>query len=246
MFYNKLLPTLENKLSDSVKKTFSLGIIAGIFISFGAFLYTVITTLNTQSPAYKLLGSMLFTVGLILVVFKKAQLFTGNHLMFSNLFLNRQMLKSLIRNWTLVYIGNFLGALICVLLVVFVAEYFPDFSFRLNTIAFKKTSYSVSELIIRGILCNILVCLGVFLAIIAEKIIFKLIGLLLPITTFVYFGFEHSIANMFFIPAGLYLTATPIDYALELFVYNLVPVTLGNILGGLVISGTLFVALRSK
>ncbi len=246
MLQNKLLPVLESKLSDSVQKTFSLGIIAGVFISFGAFLFTMITTLDSQSDVYKFLGSMFFTVGLILVVFRKAQLFTGNHLMFSNLFINGQKIKSLLRNWTIVYLGNFLGAIICVAIISLVAENFPDFSSRLNAIALKKTSYEMPELIIRGILCNMLVCLGVFLAIVSEKISFKIVGLLLPITTFVYFGFEHSIANMFFIPAGLYLTPAPIGNAYELFLYNLIPVTLGNILGGLIISVALILALRKR
>lgn len=246
MLQNKLLPVLESKLSDSVQKTFSLGIIAGVFISFGAFLFTLITTLDSQSASYKLLGSMVFTTGLILVVLRKAQLFTGNHLMFSNFFINGQKIKSLLRNWTIVYFGNFFGAIICVACISIVAENFPDFSSRLSAIAVTKTSYPVSELLIRGILCNILVCLGIFLAIVSEKILFKLFGLLLPITTFVYFGFEHSIANMFFIPAGLYLTPTPIGNTYELFLYNLIPVTLGNILGGLIISVALILALRKR
>jgi formate/nitrite transporter len=237
---NKLNQTMKSKSSDSITTTLKLGIQAGIFISIGAFLYSIMITASGNINLNRFLGALLFTTGLNLVVFLKAQLFTGNNLMFYSLFSKKLPIKSIFRNWLIVYFGNFIGAIIFSIFAFTVLTYLPSVSEKLAEVAKIKVSYDFQSAFLKAIYCNLLVCCAIFFGIILKNTLLRIIGIVIPITAFVYFGFEHSIANMFFIPLGLintntHLTQIPID-----FINNIIPVTLGNITGGFIFSSLIY------
>ena len=188
----------------------------------------------------------------MLVLLGGAELFTGNNLLVVPLFSHRIKLKRLLRNWSIVYIGNFVGALLLVFLV-YLSGYWKINSSKVGitaiNIATAKTNLSFVEAFIRGILCNWLVCLAVWLSLASKEFIGKIFGILFPIMAFVAMGFEHSIANMYFIPLGLLLSnLNPLVTSIEVsnltwssfFINNLLPVTLGNIVGGSFFVGFLY------
>ena len=215
-----------------------LAILAGAFIAFGALAYTLVVTdsLLGLGPT-RLLGGVSFSIGLILVIIGGAELFTGNALMVMALVGHKITLISLVRNWTIVYIGNFLGALIIAIFVVLsgVLDVSPVSS-TVSSIADNKLSITATEALFRGILCNILVCLAVWMSYAARHVAGKVLVIILPITVFVSIGFEHSVANMYVIPVAMISGYSPLDISGLLF--NLFFVTMGNILGG-----SVFVAL---
>jgi formate/nitrite transporter len=214
-------------------QTATLGLLAGAFIAFGAMFYTLVMTGSGLGfgPA-RLLGGVAFSLGLILVVVGGAELFTGNSLIVMAWAGRKIGTAALLRNWTLVYAANFAGALGTVVLVYFsgllelgggsVGE-------TAAAIAAGKLRLGFLEAFTRGILCNVLVCLAVWLCFAAHDVAGKILAILFPITAFVALGFEHSVANMYLIPVGM-LAGSGIDVGG--FVGNLVPVTLGNIVGG--------------
>jgi formate/nitrite transporter len=223
------------KTQSSNRETFKLAIMAGIYISIGAICYGLVTTIGSNSLV-RFLAAISFTIGLILVIFKKAQLFTGNNLLFINLFAKNLRVSTLIKNWSLVYLGNFLGAVFIVFIMYILFKNNLSLVENLQSIALKKTSYSFFKAFSLAILCNMLVCTAVILGLSLEVLWHRLIGIIIPITLFVFLGFEHSIANMFFIPLGLGLSENELMKILRLFAGNIIPVTLGNVTGGLIIS----------
>ncbi len=229
-----------NKANQSIIKIIVLGLLAGVFIAFGAMLYTlVITDSHLGYGMTKLLGGVAFSLGLILVVVAGAELFTGNNLIVMA-WANREVSnRSILINWTIVYFANFIGALLAVAAMYesgLLAENDGLVQSVALQIAYSKIDNSTLELFIRGILCNTLVCLAVWLCIAAHDVASKVVAIIFPIAAFVALGFEHSIANMYFIPLGMILSGGEITIV-DLF-YNLLPVTLGNIIGG-----SVFVAL---
>jgi formate/nitrite transporter len=238
---NKLIDVMKQKVSDSSLQSIKLGIQAGIYIGFGSLLYSITLTFNGNPNFIKLIGALLFTIGLNFVVFFKAQLFTGNNLMTFSLLKKKINLIELLRNWIFVYIGNFIGAIIFGIFVFYIFSFVPGLDIVLNNIANLKVSYSFNTAFTKAIYCNFLVCMGIYFAIIFEKKRNKIIGIVIPITAFVYFGFEHSIANMFFIPTGLFNAELLSPKIPTLFLGNIIPVTLGNIIGGLIFSTTLYI-----
>lgn len=228
-----------------------LAVLAGAFISLGALFFTVVITETSLGfGVTRLLGGLSFCLGLILVVIAGAELFTGNNLIAmawaSSLIGARQVM----RNWFLAYIGNVAGCLGTVLLVVWAdigALGGGAVGVTAVNIARAKADLSLSEAFARGILCNGLVCLAVWLAIGGRSLADKILAIVFPITAFVAIGFEHSIANWFFLPLGLALggqAAVPIVGAGR----NIVAVSAGNIAGGtLLVAGVYWVAyLRSE
>ena len=217
-----------------------LSILAGAFIAFGAMFYTVVITGNNLGfGVERLLGGMAFTLGLILVVIGGAELFTGNNLIVMAWADGKISMTQLLTNWGLVYVGNFVGALACVALVRFSGTLELGAGAVASTavaIANAKVELSFAEAFIRGILCNTLVCLAIWLSYASHQVPGKILCILFPISAFVALGFEHSIANMYLIPIGMLASGTGIDTFVLLG--NLVPVTLGNIVGG-----SVFVAL---
>jgi len=226
-----------------------LGLLAGFFIGLGAVFSTLVTTdLALGFGLNRLLGGLTFSLGLILVVVAGAELFTGNCLIIAPWLSKRVSGSALLRNWGIVYLANFAGAAI-LLAIIFHGGFWTLNGYGVGAnalmIASSKTGLSFGQALSLGIMCNILVCLAVWLGLAARTVTGKILAIVFPITAFVACGFEHSIANMFFIPLGMALanqaevvqaagtTAAQLTGLTPLgLVQNLVPVTIGNIIGG--------------
>jgi formate/nitrite transporter len=232
--------------------------LAGAFVALGAVLFTVTTTGATigLGPT-RLLGGVAFSVGLILVVVAGAELFTGNTLVIMAWASRKVPTLLLLRGWAIVYAGNFAGAIATVFLV-YVAGNWELGSGEVGgtalRIAASKVSYGFAQAIALGILCNVLVTLAIWLSLAARSVPGKVIAVVFPITAFVASGFEHSIANMYFIPIGLLLkdedhavaaselSAAQLDALTwgDFLLSNLLPVTIGNIIGGALLVGAVY------
>jgi formate/nitrite transporter len=228
---------------------FALAVLAGSFIGLGAEFFTlVITDSGLSFGMNKLVGGLVFCLGLVLVVVAGAELFTGNNLIVMAWVGKKLTLGQVMRNWIIVYAGNLVGSLATVMFMYFTRQWmFSDYhvgATALN-IANAKVNLPFTVALARGILCNALVCLAVWLTLSGRSVTDKVLAILFPITAFVASGFEHSIANMYFIPMGLLLKGEPrvveaagrvvADLAhlnVQGFVNNLVAVTTGNIFGG--------------
>jgi formate/nitrite transporter len=228
---------------------FALAVLAGAFIGLGAeFSTLVITGSGLGFGVNRLLGGLVFSLGLILVVIAGAELFTGNNLIVMAWVSGKLSLGQVMRNWIIVYFGNLTGSLLTVLLVYLTRQWtFADYQVGATAlnIAQAKVSLSFAEGLARGILCNALVCLAVWLCLGGRSVTDKILAIVFPITAFVASGFEHSIANMYFIPIGLLLKGEPqvvvaagkvagdlANLNLQGFLGNLISVTTGNIFGG--------------
>lgn len=252
------------------RNTLALAVLAGAFISLGAVFATVVTAGATDYLSFgvtKLLGGLVFSLGLILVIIAGAELFTGNNLIVMAWADGQVSTWRLLRNWGLVYLGNFAGSLATVFLMLATRQYeFGGGLIGLNalTIAAGKTDLGFIQAVALGIMCNALVCLAVWLCLSARTVTDKILAIIFPITAFVAAGFEHSIANMYFIPMGLLIKATAPDSFWQaisrtgadypnltwpnFFLVNLLPVTLGNIIGGSLLVGLVywFVYIRKR
>lgn len=230
-------------LCQSAGRTFLLSILAGFYIAFGAQLSTVVTQDAAQFVGLgiaRFMGGSLFSIGLMLVVICGAELFTGNSLLAGAALHGEITWCKMFENWSIVLIGNFIGALFFAWLMfetrLWELGKVADSAVNIATL---KCQISFSAAFARGILCNWLVCLAVFMATAAQDVTGKILACYIPIMTFVSSGFEHSIANMYFIPSGLIISkqlslANPTLSWHNFFVANLLPVTLGNIVGGVV------------
>jgi len=237
--------------------TILLGILAGVFIGLGAMLCTMVTTdTGLGFGLTKLLGGLTFCLGLILVVVAGAELFTGNCLIMMGWMSGRTSLARLLRNWGLVYFANLIGGLSLVGLMFYTNQWtLNDYGVGANAllIANAKVNLTFGSALALGILCNALVCLAIWLCFSARTVTDKILAILFPITAFVAAGFEHSIANMYFIPMGILLAGQPAvlgaagvtaggvaNLSWMGFVGNLVPVTIGNIIGGSILIGAVY------
>ena len=219
------------KANLPLKKLFTLGLLAGIFIAFGGAFFTLTITGSTLGfGPTKLLGGAAFSLGLILVVVAGAELFTGNTLIVMAWADGDVTLAALLRNWTVALVANAAGA-IAIALLVFYSGTLDAGGVRETAvrIAEGKLNLDFLEAFIRGILCNALVCLAVWLTFAARRVSGKAVAVIFPITAFVALGFEHSIANFYLIQVGMLAGA---QGTLGDIAGNLVPVTLGNIVGG--------------
>jgi formate/nitrite transporter len=222
------------KATSPLVETLALGLLAGAFIAFGAMFYTLVVTDNPLGfgPG-RLLGGLAFSLGLILVVVGGAELFTGNNLVVMAWAARQIRTAQLARNWTLVYAANLIGALGTALMVLWSGTLELGGGAVAETavaIAQAKVALGVMEAFFRGILCNVLVCLAVWLCFAAHDVPGKVLAIIFPISAFVALGFEHSVANMYLIPVAILAGAEGVTAAG--FLANLVPVTLGNIVGG--------------
>ena len=207
----------------------TLAVLAGAFIGFGGAAYLMVMTgVDPTGPA-KLLGGMVFSLGLILCVVGGAELFTGNALMVMAAVDAKITLPALLRNWGTVYLGNLIGAV--GLAVAFSQTGLLDAPFgeMASKVALAKVSLSPMAILVKGALCNALVCLAVWLTFSARDTTGKILAILWPISSFVLLGMEHSIANMFLIPLGM-LSGAEVSVAAALNALHWV--TLGNIAGG--------------
>ena len=250
---------MPTKANFRKSKTFVLAIAAGALIAFGAqvSLTEMTGTENISWGFAKLIGAMTFATGLMMVVLTGAELFTGNVMMTFAVIEKRTSFLKLLRNWSIVYVGNFVGSIILALLI-----YLSGCSHNSHealgamglTTACTKASLPFIEAFTRGILCNWLVCLAIWMASSSRHVIGKIFAIFFPIMTFVASGYEHSIANMYFLTNGLFLKHTPAVVAASgltteqlshltlksCLLSNLLPVTLGNIVGALVFVVLLF------
>lgn len=216
-----------------VLQTLTLGVLAGAFIAFGAMFYTLaVTDHGLGFGPSRILGGLAFSLGLILVV-AGAELFTGNMLIVLAWVERRVSLGKLTRNWTLVYLANLAGSLGAAALVTLADGLALDEGRVGETaaaIARGKVALDGQTAFFRGILCNALVCLAVWLSYASRDVTGKILAILLPVSAFVALGFEHSVANMYLV--GLALMNGVDGVTVEGFFGNLIPVTAGNIVGG--------------
>jgi formate/nitrite transporter len=231
-----------------------LGLSAGGFIALGA-LYSVIVFADPTLPfaASRLLGGLAFSLGLVLVVIAGAELFTGNNLLVMAWADGKITTREVVRNWIVVYFANAVGAM-GLALVVWLSRHGDmnegAVAAQYVAIAAAKTALPFWEAFFRGVLCNLLVCLGVWMAMAGRGVTDKILAVIFPISAFVAAGFEHCIANMYLIPLGILLApgvavagAAP-DWAG--FLWNLVPVTLGNIAGGSILVAAVYHLIYSR
>ncbi|MGE5255235.1 MAG: formate/nitrite family transporter [Hyphomicrobiales bacterium] len=265
------VPAMEDKAPKTIAETvastvgvgkatspwfsvFVLGILAGSYIGFGGLLATSVTfdlAAKAGVGIQKLVAGSAFSLGLMLVVIAGAELFTGNNLMISSVMSKEISFRVMLQRWGLVFLANFIGSLLLALLFYFSGLWKTGngaLGASALAIAFAKVKLSFSEALWRGIGCNWLVCLAVWMALAARQTISKIFAIFFPIMGFVAIGFEHCIANMYFIPVGIFLKnwagiAAPAGLDPNLLSWggflwnNLLPVTIGNVLGGGVFVG---------
>jgi formate/nitrite transporter len=242
-----------HKVNASILKLTVLGILAGVYIGLGACLATLV---GHDAAKYVSLGlarfftGAVFSVGLMLVVIAGAELFTGNNLMLMSVLDKKAGFGKMLYKWLVVYVANFIGS-------VFLAYlYYKTNLWKMGNmgvgqaalnIAVTKVGLTFTEALTRGILCNWLVCLAVWMALASREVAGKIFAIFFPIMAFVSLGFEHSVANMYFIPLGIFLKGseflmnpgfdlTNLTWS-SFLVRNLGPVTLGNIIGGAIFVG---------
>ena len=242
----------EKKVGLSFGRLAVLGSLAGAYIAFGAEAYLLVLSDGASFLGFglsRILGGLVFSVGLILVVLAGAELFTGNSLVALSACCHRSSWRGVLRNWVVVYLFNLAGSVL-VALLIFGARQYTMGSGSVGVAALKLAAAKVSmpfwTAFFRGILCNWLVCLAVWMASGATDTAGKVLAIVPPVMVFVASGFEHSVANMFFIPLGLLLKRVPsvmaaagtvagiqqLTWARGFLVGNLLPVTLGNLVGG--------------
>ena len=222
-----------------------LGIVAGAFIGLGALFYVLVLSDPTLGfAAGRVLGGLVFSLGLILVVIAGAELFTGNNLLAMAWCDGKISTLEVLRNWLIVCCANFIGAAGLAVLVYLSGH--PDMNNGLVAakyvqIAAAKCAMPFWTAFFKGMLCNVLVCMAVWMALAGRSVMDKVIAIVFPISAFVAAGFEHSIANMYLIPLGMLLQG-PDSSAISWlgFFHNLLPVVLGNLVGGSVLVGVVY------
>lgn len=248
-FVNSYALIGQKKANNAATKLLVLGILAGFLIGMGAAVTNTAGHALTNPSVAKIVSGLLFPFGLIMVILTGAELFTGNCLITISVAEKKVDLKGMLRNWFYVYLGNFIGAV----LLAMACTYSGPMNLNNNGVAVYtmkvaagKCALTFGNAFVLGILCNILVCVAVAMSLMSKNTIGRAIGAYLPIAFFVICGFEHSVANMYYVTAGLLAKNIP-AYAEaaaaaglgiealtwgNFFLHNLIPVTLGNIVGG--------------
>ncbi len=228
----------ERKAAQPWITTFMLALLGGAFVALGALLYTLVLTEGTLGFGLnRWFAGMAFSLGLIMVLLGGAELFTGNSLMVMAWAEGRIGWRRLAGNWSLVYAGNLLGALGTVLLVHLAGMPNGPSAATAIAIADAKVALDPLQAFFRGLLCNVFVCMAVWLSLAARQFGGKVVAIALPVAAFVALGLEHSVANMYLIPIGQ-LAGAGLDPAG--FLANLLPVTAGNIVGGAGLVGGIY------
>ena len=244
----------KGKVNTPIGKMFVLAILAGAFIAFAGVAATTVSVSVEAASLAKFIGACVFPGGLAMVLLAGSELFTGNCLLAIPLFEREITIGGMLKNWIVVYIGNLIGGIIVAMICVggHQAGLFSNgLATSMISTAVAKTSMTWGDAFIKGIACNFLVCIAVWIAFSAKQVHGKLIGLFFPIMMFVLCGFEHSVANMYYIMVGLFAklvpdyadaaTAAGVDFSNltwgSMFTANLIPVTIGNIVGGFVCVG---------
>lgn len=232
------------KAQLSLTSMIALGVLAGGFIGLGAMFFTlVVSDMSLSFAVSRVLGGLVFSLGLVLVVVAGAELFTGNNLLVMACVSRRTSTAKLVENFAVVYLANLIGAVGLAGLVALSGHANMGggaVGRAAVSIAAAKCALPFSEAFFKGVLCNVLVCLAVWIAMAGRNVSDKILAIVFPITAFVACGFEHSVANMYFIPLGIFLREQAVASgtanldALNWvgFARNLLPVTLGNLVGG--------------
>ena len=239
----------RDKISLSFDRIFLLSILAGVYIAFAAAVSSTAAFGIQDAGLARLVTGLIFPFGLGMVMLCGAEIFTGNCLIVISVLERTVKLRSMLCNWSKVYIFNLIGAMLIAAACVFLGQLnYGDGALAVYTIqiAVAKCSLPFASAVVFGILCNILVCTGIISALASTDNVGRIVCTYIPVAFFVICGFEHSIANMFYIPAGLFAIMKPEYAALALnagidvsgltwgafFLQNLLPVTLGNMIGG--------------
>jgi len=273
MGFQTITEVIEQNIQNGIKKTnlttkklILLGIAAGFFIGIGAEASSLAMHGISNVGLARTVAGAVFPIGLMLIVLLGGELFTGNCLISMAVYDKKAKLKGMIRNLTIVYISNFIGAALMAWMINNCGQLnFSDGGAGAFTIkvALGKVGIDPIQAIVSGILCNVLVCLAIFMATTAKDVAGKCIAIFFPIFVFVISGFEHCVANMYYIPAGIFAAHNPLYAAKATELYgitaeqlsglnfgtmfsNLVPVTIGNIIGGMVFVGLLYWYLYRK
>ncbi|HHT19862.1 MAG TPA: formate/nitrite transporter family protein [Tissierellia bacterium] len=227
-----------------------MALIGGLLIAFGAAVATTATHAVTNAGLAKMISGLLFPFGLGMVIMLGVELFTGNIMIIISVLEKKTTVAKMLRNWGLVYLGNMIGAIVLAAgLAVYGQLDLSGGQLAVSTVAIAAAKASIPFMkgIVFGIFANVLVCIGVLISISGKDTVSRIAGAYIPVAFFVILGFEHSVANMFYIPAGLFAMEVP-EYAslvaqagidvsslnwAGFFLRNLIPVTIGNILGGL-------------
>ena len=243
------------KASGSLWKLLILAVLAGAYIAFGAQASAMVSFNLTTNPETfgigKMISAMVFPVGLMMVVLCGAELFTGNNLMIVGVLDKKIKISGMLRNWIIVYIGNLIGSVLIAVLINY-SGLLESGGGLLGAVTVKtavsKVSLDFGRAFVLGIMCNWLVCLAVWMATGAQTTVSKIFSIFFCIGLFVLSGFEHSVANMYFIPAGIIASGNDAFVQLlgldisgltvgNFLLKNLLPVTLGNIIGGCIFVG---------
>lgn len=273
MGFQTITEVIEQNIQNGIKKTnlttkklILLGIAAGFFIGIGAEASSLAMHGISNVGLARTVAGAVFPIGLMLIVLLGGELFTGNCLISMAVYDKKAKLKGMIRNLTIVYISNFIGAALMAWMINNCGQLnFSDGGAGAFTIkvALGKVGIDPIQAIVSGILCNVLVCLAIFMAATAKDVAGKCIAIFFPIFVFVISGFEHCVANMYYIPAGILAAHNPLYAAKATELYgitaeqlsglnfgtmfsNLLPVTIGNIIGGMVFVGLLYWYLYRK
>lgn len=243
---SKIAQAVQNKTNTSISKTIVAALLGGAYIAIGGLLALIIggnlpALEQSNIGLQKLIFGAVFPLGLLLVAIVGAELFTGNTAYFIPSILSKKVKwRHLLKNWTIVYSANFFGAL----LVAWFFAYYTgvlENSHALQTIiaiGTKKVTAPFFQLLVKAIVCNWLVALAMWLSVAANTVSGKILGIWFPIMAFVAMGFEHCVANMFFIPTAIFYGAD-ISWS-SFFIQNLLPVTIGNIIGGSLLVGSAY------
>lgn len=234
------------KASFSVGKTLVLGIMAGFFIAIAGHLSMLVSLAFGNVVVSKLVEAMIFPLGLIYVVYNGAELFTGNNLMIISVYEKKIKVTEMLKNWFFVYLGNFIGSMFLPAMFGLgdvYSRFDNAFAKKIITSAVTKCEMGFDTAFFRAIMCNILVCFAVMLSVMIDTNLGRILGMYLPIMIFVFCGLEHSVANMSYISGGLFahmsFTNLNIDTSTltwhNFFIGNMLPVTLGNIVGGVAV-----------
>ena len=243
-----------HKTMMSAFKMLLLGIFAGLFISFAGIAATTATATMETASAGRLIAAIVFPAGMAMVLIAGSELFTGNNLIIISVLEKKVTVAKMLKNWFFVYIGNFLGAAFVAAMVTY--GHVPDlFEGTLAKAVINsgviRTSMDFSDALIKGILCNILVCIAVWMAFASKQVSGKLLISFWPVLLFVLCGFEHCVADMYYCMAALFTSA---EYGISadtltwgnFFTHNLIPVTLGNLIGGVSVGTGYWLAYLAK
>lgn len=230
----------DGKTTQRLWKLFLLGFLAGAYIGLGA-LASQIVSCGIETPAAaRLLSALVFPIGLVMIIIAGGELFTGNCLIFISVLSKNTYLSAMLRTWLVVFSGNFAGSVFISLMVNFghvLTLFDGELARSVVAMATTKVNIPFTDALIKGTLCNFMVCIAVWISFASDDIMGKILGLYLPIVLFVVCGFEHSIANMYFVPTGIFaqhvynIPSEALHWG-SFLLRNLLPVTIGNIIGG--------------